>query len=246
MVVNPGEIVGLIGPNGSGKTSLLDAISGFVKPASGAIYLGGTAIDGWPAYRRARAGIARTFQSLELSETETVRENLQVAFDGQQSGWWRDGVKYHRRARGRQQSFVSPVSLGVGELDTRIVNLPYGRRRIAALARAMAVGPAILLLDEPAAGLSSSEALEFGEAVRHFAKTSNTGVLLVEHNIALVSGICDRVAVMNFGQKIADGAPEEIRADPAVTRAYLGDVTSPRRSSDIELVEPVEVQALPL
>jgi ABC-type branched-subunit amino acid transport system ATPase component/ABC-type branched-subunit amino acid transport system permease subunit len=221
--VGPREVVGLIGPNGAGKTTLVDAITGFVTPSAGVITLNGERIERLPAYRRARAGISRSFQSLELFEDITVRENLRAASDE------RDGAAYLTNLvrpsdpplHGAAVAAVREFGLA-SVLDVTPADLPHGTRRLVAIARAVAASPAILLLDEPAAGLDHRESAELGRLVRRLADEWGIGILLIEHDMAFVMGVCDRVAVLDFGRKIAEGTPAEIQADAAVRAAYLG------------------------
>ncbi len=174
VTVEPGQIVGLIGPNGAGKTTLIDAITGFVKPAAGEVVLNGQPIGGWPVYKRARAGVSRSFQQLELFESATVRENLAVASDGYSAA----AVPASDLVMPTNPPLSSTATAAVKileleqYLDTRVSDLPYGRRRLVAIARAIAVSPSVLLLDEPAAGLSATETAELGTVVRRLAARS--------------------------------------------------------------------------
>ena len=223
--VQPGQVVGLIGPNGAGKTSLIDAITGFTALASGEVLLDGRDITHDSAARRARMGVSRSFQSLELFEDSTVRDNLQTAADP------RDIGSYFR-------DLVMPVDPGLppaavealhefgltDDLDRTAQELSYGKRRLLALARAVASQPSVLLLDEPAAGLSDVETSELSALVRRLASEWGIGVLLVEHDMNFVMSVCDDIVVVDFGHKIAQGAPAAVRTDPAVRSAYLGEV----------------------
>ena len=214
--VRPGEVLGLIGPNGAGKTTFIDAVTGFVAtdPAS-AITLDGESIDGWSPTRRARAGLGRSFQSLELFEDITVAENLLVACDEQDIA--RFGIDLVHPGR----PTLSPVALAAvrefgldADLDAMPDTLPHGRRRLVAIARAVAAAPSVLLLDEPAAGLAAVETEELGRLVRWLAHDVGLAVLLIEHDVGLVLSTCDRVAVLDFGRLIALGTPDAIAQDP--------------------------------
>jgi sulfate-transporting ATPase len=224
LTVRSGEIVGLIGPNGAGKTTLIDAVTGFVRPAEGEVRLNDAGIGGWPAYRRARAGVSRSFQSLELFEDSSVRENLRVASDRRElRAYFADIVRPgHRPLSSAAVAAVHEFGLDA-HLDHRVSDLPHGHRRLVAIARAIAVSPSILLLDEPASGLSAPEARELATVVRRLAAEWGLGILLIEHDMAFVMNACDRIHVLDFGRQIAAGAPAEIRTDPAVIGAYLGE-----------------------
>lgn len=231
--LRPGEVHGLIGPNGAGKTTLIDALTGFVPTASAAITLDGQNIGSWSAQRRAVAGIGRSFQSLELFETMTVRENILSACD--RRDWKAFVIDLIRPGR----DLYSPAALAairefhlVDDLDRKPSELPYGRRRLLAIARAVATGSSILLLDEPAAGLDDTETAELGRLIRKLANELRMAVLLVEHNVSVVLEISDRISVLDFGKVIATGTPAEVRADPAVIAAYLGARAEDLAASD--------------
>ncbi len=221
--LEPGTVTGLIGPNGAGKTSLIDAISGFT-PAQGAVDLDGLNLTGLSPSARARAGVARSFQSLELFEDSTVFENLSVAADPQDIGSYvRDLV------RPVNPPFPPEVVRAIREfqldedLHRDVRDLSYGKRRLLAIARSVAMHPSVLLLDEPAAGLSQTESAELAVVVRRLAEHWGMAVLVVEHDINFVTDVCDNVIVLDFGRLIASGSPAEVRTDPAVIAAYLGD-----------------------
>jgi sulfate-transporting ATPase len=221
--VEPGQIVGLIGPNGAGKTTFIDAVTGFVSPASGAIAIGGESLVSRSAHKRTRAGLSRSFQSLELFESSTVRENITIGSDRAGRAPWLSSL-----VRPRAPELSAVAAAAVDELrlreylDVTVSELPYGVRRLVAIARAIASGPSVLLLDEPAAGLSGTEVRELATVVRRLADEWGMGILLVEHDMGFVMGVCDQLTVLNFGHQIAQGRAADVRSDPAVIAAYLG------------------------
>ena len=219
-----GQITGLIGPNGAGKTTLFNVITGLQSPTSGTVRLGGTDLARVPPFRRARLGLARTFQRLELFGILTVRENLAVAADIRMD---REGHLGARRAARRRESPAQTAQrlidqLGLADVaDTRTDVLPTGHARLVELGRALATEPRLLLLDEPASGQDDTETGRFAELLRQVA-ASGVGILLVEHDMGLVMALCQRIHVLDFGRTLAVGSPDEIRSDPAVLEAYLG------------------------
>jgi sulfate-transporting ATPase len=228
MVVRPGEVHGLIGPNGAGKTTFIDAVTGFVRSASGSVHLGDTEISRWAPRRRAARGLSRSFQSLELFTDLTIAENLAVASD-HRSGWRyltdliRPGrVRLSAAAQDAVRQFGLEHLLGV-----RPDAIAFGQRKTVAIARSVANSPSVLLLDEPAAGLDDTEADELAALIRHLADEWGIGVLLVEHKVDLILSVSDRITVLDRGSILASGTPEEIRNDPAVIDAYLGTVAVP-------------------
>jgi ABC-type branched-subunit amino acid transport system ATPase component/branched-subunit amino acid ABC-type transport system permease component len=221
--VEPGTVVGLIGPNGAGKTTLIDAVTGFVR-STGTVELGNDDVSAWTAKRRARAGLSRSFQTLELFEDLTVEENINVACD-RVTPWSyaRDLVRPRRLSLPPAAASIV-TEFGLEEdLHRTPSELPYGRRRLVAIARATSSLPSVLLLDEPAAGLSESETRSLGVLIRHLAAEWGIGVLLVEHDMSLVMDVCDHLVVIEFGQKIAQGPPAAVSREPAVVAAYLGE-----------------------
>jgi sulfate-transporting ATPase len=221
--VGPGDIVGLIGPNGAGKTTTIDAITGFTPTTGGSIHLDGRAIGTWSPRRRAQGGLARTFQSLELFDSLTVRDNLRIAADTR--AWWRFATDLVRPGRptldDNTMALVHAFGLAT-DLDRVVEELPLGRRRLVALARALASRPSVVLLDEPAAGLDQHERAELAHVIRTVAKVWGCGVLVVEHDINLIFSLCERVEVLDFGRPIASGTAAAVRDTPAVVTAYLG------------------------
>ena len=225
ITVRPGEVHGLIGPNGAGKTTFIDAVTGFVSLAGGRILVDDTDLTRWDARRRARLGIARTFQSLELFDDLTVRENLAVgADDGSALRYLSDII---RPSKPRLRPLVLAAlreSRLEDTLDVLPSSLPFGRRRMIAIMRALASDPAVLLLDEPAAGLSDSESEALGALIRNLATKRQIAVLLIEHNLDLVRSISDRMTVLASGSILAEGTPSEVLSHPGVLETYVGDL----------------------
>ena len=209
--IEPGAIVGLIGPNGAGKTSVIDAITGFAE-ARGVVRLEGRRLDDEKPHSRVRAGMARTFQSLELYDDLSVEENLSVAVVGTDR-------PYRSQAVSRALDLVGITGLR----ERRAGELSQGERQLVSIARACVASPRVLLLDEPAAGLNSAESVVLGERIREISRTG-TAVLLVDHDVRFVMDVCDPITVLDFGKVIAVGSPEEIRADQTVAAAYLGSM----------------------
>lgn len=220
--LQPGTVTGLIGPNGAGKTSLIDAVCGFTS-SEGSVNLNERSIGAMSASKRAQIGLSRSFQALELFNDATVFENLSVAADPQ------DRLSYLKDLiRPRNPLFSSPVVRAItqfgleDDLHRDVKDLSYGKRRLLAIARAVAMVPSVLLLDEPAAGLSQAESQNLARLVRGLAVEWGMAVLVVEHDLNFVMGVCDEVLVLDFGKLIASGTPTAVQADPEVIRAYLG------------------------
>ncbi len=214
--VEAGRIVGLIGPNGAGKTTIFNLLSRLYDPDSGDIVFGGESLLRTPPHRVAGRGIARTFQNVELFESLTVLENVLVGAHSQAG--WLEPARTNRRAR-EVLDYV-----GLAEVASRpATGLPYGTLKRVETARALVSEPKLLLLDEPAGGLDHEEVEAVGELIRGLPGAFGVTVLLVEHHMELVMGVSDEISVLDFGRRIASGTPAEIRSNPAVIEAYLGE-----------------------
>ncbi|MBI4969967.1 MAG: ABC transporter ATP-binding protein [Rhodospirillales bacterium] len=220
--VQEGTIAGLIGPNGSGKTSTFNLITGFYTASAGTITFAGDAILGRAPHEIARRGIVRTFQNVALQPDRTLLENVMLGLYCNRSGLWR-GLFDPRPARQDEQRALEILEFcGLYELrDALSRNVPIGLRHTAELARALAARPKLLLLDEPWAGLNNAESAALIRTVRRI-RDSKITVLVVEHNMKVIMEICDRITVLDAGRKIAEGSPAEVRANPAVIASYLG------------------------
>lgn len=211
--LRPGQVLGLIGPNGAGKSTLVNVLSGFDRPDSGSVVLEARDVTRWPAHRRGRHGLARTFQHSHAFRGLSVRENVEVSALGV-------------GASGREAARRTDELLGLLGLsdyaDRPASDLPHGDERRLGVARALATNPRFVLMDEPAAGLPEAEVPRFAAAVSA-VRDRGAGVLLVDHNIALVLEVCERIHVLDQGKTLAEGTPEEIRADLGVAAAYLGE-----------------------
>jgi branched-chain amino acid transport system ATP-binding protein len=209
-----GEIVGLIGPNGAGKSTLVNVLSGFDRPSSGTVELEGRDITRWKPSRRGRAGLVRTFQHSHAFRALSVRENVEVAALGA-------GTRM-RAARAWAEQLLEALGL-TAHADAPADALAQGDERRLGVARALATNPRFVLLDEPAAGLPEAELEAFAEAVRAVRDDREAGVLLIDHNMALIMEICDRIHVLDQGRTLAKGSPADIRANLDVAAAYLGE-----------------------
>lgn len=223
LAVAPGEIVGMIGPNGAGKTTMIDVITGYVAPRAGQVDLDGASLLRKRPHHRARSGLARSYQSLELFDDMTVLENLLVAAD--RCRWWHYLIDPLRPGRPKAtDALVQAIdAFDLREALHRLpTDLPYGQRRLVAIARAVAAEPSVLLLDEPAAGLSQPEREELAGLVKHLAKERGIAVLLIEHDVEMVMQLCDHIVALDFGRVIVEGSPADVRSDPALIASYLG------------------------
>ncbi len=224
--VQAGERVGLIGPNGAGKTTLFNCLLGILRPDSGRVTLNGVDVGGWPVHRRARAGMGRTFQRVELFSDTTVREHLLIAerVRNGTGAFWKDLVGLGR-PRPEEVAASEEVLelLGIAELAAKPVeSLSLGQSRLVEVGRALMTGPQILLLDEPSSGLDRDETQALAATLRAVQDSKGYAVLLVEHDVSLVADFTERAYVLDSGALIAGGATGDVLADPAVRRAYLG------------------------
>ncbi len=226
--IGEGELVALIGPNGAGKTTVFNLITGVYRPDAGTILFRGKSLVGVPPHRIVDQGIARTFQNIRLFRDLTVLDNVRAAHFGRTPttvwgallrtpGCRRDEWRVVDSSR----AFLAALGLE-GEAGTLARNLPYGRQRRLEIARALATRPALLLLDEPAAGMNPAEVEEMMELILRLRKEFSLTVLLIEHQMRMVMGAAERIVVLEFGETIAEGTPEEIRTNPTVVAAYLG------------------------
>lgn len=217
LAVRRGEVLGLIGPNGAGKTTMVNVLSGFQKPTQGSVMLDGVEVSGLTAHRIARAGIARSFQAARLFRDLTVAENLTVAGIG---------VGLSGRAAAERARDVLDWIGCAGKAGQRCDSLSYGDERRIGIGRALALSPSFALLDEPASGMNDAECDALMHVIADIPARFGCGVILIEHNMKVIMGVCQRIHVLDGGKSLADGTPEEVRRDRNVRRAYLGEKAS--------------------
>lgn len=229
LTINKGQLYGLIGPNGAGKTTVFNMLTGVYKPTSGSIILDGLNITGKHPAQINKDGIARTFQNIRLFKEMSVLDNVKVGLHNQKKYSTIEGIlrlpRYFREEKEMDERATE--LLKVFELDDEkeqlASNLPYGKQRKLEIARALATNPKLLLLDEPAAGMNPNETAELMNTIRFVRDNFDMTILLIEHDMKLVSGICEKVTVLNFGQELAKGETAEVLNDPRVITAYLGE-----------------------
>jgi ABC-type branched-subunit amino acid transport system ATPase component len=222
-----GRITGLIGPNGAGKTTTFNACSGLLKPTSGTVRLDGRDVSRVGTARRARRGLGRTFQRMQLFDSLTTRENIAMGCEGGYAG--RNPLRHVMSSRVNRRTVAAAAQdamtlCGISELaDRQVGALSTGQRRLVDLARCLAGNPHILLLDEPSSGLDHEESAQLAQVLRRTVDERGVGILIVEHDLSLVLGLCDQIYVLDFGHMIFAGTPDEVSASPLVHAAYLGD-----------------------
>ena len=227
--IEKGQLYGLIGPNGAGKTTIFNLLTGVYKPTEGIIKLDGQDITGKSTIEINKAGIARTFQNIRLFKDMPVLDNVKVGLHNQHSYSTLTGIlrlpKYYKVEKEMNEKAMEILKVFDldKEADTLAGNLPYGKQRKLEIARALATNPKLLLLDEPAAGMNPNETQELMDTIRFVQKHFDMTILLIEHDMKLVGGICEEVTVLNFGQVLAQGETSKVLKDPAVITAYLGE-----------------------
>ena len=228
MEIHEGELMGLIGPNGAGKTTVFNLLTGVYVPTEGAFYLCGQKLNGKQTYQVVEAGIARTFQNIRLFKAMTVLDNVKIAFTKDIHYNLADSLLRTKKYWNTEQELTEKAMeyLRIVHLDDKAgqlaSSLPYGQQRKLEIVRALATNPSIILLDEPAAGMNPSETAELMENIRKMRDNFNIAVMLIEHDMNLVMGICEGICVLNYGRIIAKGTAEEIQNNPVVIEAYLG------------------------
>ena len=229
LTIEKGQLYGLIGPNGAGKTTVFNLLTGVYKPDTGSIFLDGKNLTGKKTIEINQAGIARTFQNIRLFKELSVLDNVKAGLHNHHKYSTIEGLlrlpRYYRvekEMNERAMELLKVFDLD-GEWDYKASNLPYGKQRKLEIARALATNPKLLLLDEPAAGMNPNETAELMETIELIRKQFQVTILLIEHDMKLVAGICEYLYVLNFGTELANGTPEEVLNDPRVITAYLGE-----------------------
>ena len=229
MTIEKGELYGLIGPNGAGKTTVFNMLTGVYKPTDGTILLDGKDITGKNNVEINREGIARTFQNIRLFADQSVLDNVKIGLHNRMSYSTATGIfrlpKYFKEEQEMNEEAMSLLKVFDldGEAEVLASNLPYGKQRKLEIARALATGPKLLLLDEPAAGMNPNETKELMETIHFVRDHFDMTILLIEHDMKLVSGICEKLTVLNFGQELCQGKTSEVLNNPLVIKAYLGE-----------------------
>lgn len=229
MHIDEGELIGLIGPNGAGKTTAFNMITGVYTPTEGKVYFNGQQSSGKKSYQVTQMGMARTFQNIRLFSELSVIDNVKIAYNMHVTYNLADAIirdgKYLSEEDYITQKAMDLLNIFHLEEEAHEVakNLPYGKQRRLEIARALATEPKLLLLDEPAAGMNPQETKELMEMIRWIRKEFNLSILLIEHDMGLVMGVCERIYVLEYGMKIAEGTPEEIKHNKRVIEAYLGE-----------------------
>lgn len=229
MHIDEGELIGLIGPNGAGKTTAFNMITGVYTPTEGKVYFNGQQSSGKKSYQVTQMGMARTFQNIRLFSELSVIDNVKIAYNMHVTYNLADAIvrdgKYFSEEEFITQKALDLLKIFHLEEEAHEVakNLPYGKQRRLEIARALATEPKLLLLDEPAAGMNPQETKELMEMIRWIRKEFNLSILLIEHDMGLVMGVCERIYVLEYGMKIAEGTPEEIKHNKRVIEAYLGE-----------------------
>ena len=229
MYINKGELIGLIGPNGAGKTTAFNMITGVYTPSEGDVYFNGVKSSGKKSYQVTQLGMARTFQNIRLFSELSVIDNVKIAYNMHVTYNLVDAIIRDKKYL-NEEEFITQKAMDLlkifhleGEANEVAKNLPYGKQRRLEIARALATEPKLLLLDEPAAGMNPQETHELMEMIRWIREKFDLSILLIEHDMSLVMGVCERIYVLEYGMKIAEGTPEEIKHNSRVIEAYLGE-----------------------